>query len=306
MISDMATVPGPGAAPGPSAAAGARAGAAAVTAVILTKDESANIGRAVRSVSWCSQVIVVDSGSTDGTPEQAEALGATVLRDRWRGFPAQREWMLRHPAVDNDWIYFLDADEWVSPDLAAEMAGRIGERGVRAYRQRRRLVFLGRWIAHCGWYGGSWQVKLMDRRAASFAEAEAYGERATIDGRVGTLRFDVVDEDAKGLATWLRKHVDYAELEAERRRQAPGARAVLIALVTSRAARRQRPVVRTIAKEVLFPALPAKAFVKFFYMFVLRRGWRDGRTGLTFCFYHAWHEFTIGQLVRSHRRSGIR
>ncbi|MGF7234721.1 MAG: glycosyltransferase family 2 protein [Frankia sp.] len=299
MTSHTATIRGPRAHRGPLVEPRTRAGGVAVTAVILAKDESANIGRAISSVWWCSQVVVVDSGSTDGTPERAEALGATVLRERWRGFPAQREWMLRHPVVANDWIYFLDADEWIPPDLAAEIAERLGEPGVQAYRQRRRLVFMGRWIAHCGWYRGSWQVKLMDRRSASYADAETYGERATIDGRIGTLRFDVVDDDAKGLAAWLHKHIGYAELEAERRRNASGARSVMIALATSRAARRGRPVARTVAKEVVFPVLPAKAFVKFFYMFVLRGGWRDGRPGLAFCFFHAWHEFTVGQILRS-------
>src|SRR5262245_25449928 len=73
-----------------------------VTAIILARDERPNISRAVRSVRWCRQVLVVDSGSTDGTQDLARSAGASVVEERWRGFAAQREWAMRHPDVAHD------------------------------------------------------------------------------------------------------------------------------------------------------------------------------------------------------------
>ncbi|MBX6389785.1 MAG: glycosyltransferase family 2 protein, partial [Frankia sp.] len=292
-------------------------GSVPVSAIILARDEQVNIDRAVRSAGWCEQVVVVDSGSTDATRQIARAAGAEVWEQPWRGFAAQREWAMRAPGIRHDWVFFLDADEWVPVDLAAEIAARLGTEEAAGYTQRRRLVFLGRWIAHCGWYSNSWQARLLDRRRASFADAEEYGERASVDGPVRRLAADLVDEDGKGLADWLRKHVRYAELEAARRLAVAAAGAgdgpppgpLRGALAAARAAVRERarstrPLTRTLAKEVVLPLLPARPLAIFVYMYALRQGWRDGRAGLAFCLYHAWYALTVEQLVRSMRVAG--
>ena len=268
-----------------------------VTAIILARDEAVNITRAVRSVGWCRQVLVVDSGSADGTPDLARAAGATVLVEPWRGFSAQREWAMRHPAVAHDWVFFLDADEWVSTELAAEIASRLGNEGHVAYSLRYRLVFAGRWIAHCGWYANSWLARLLHRDHCAFDPATRYAERATVTGSMGRLSADLVHEDAKGIAAWLHKHVRYAELEARRRRDAPPVARRLPGLLRE-SRRSSRPLARTVAKDIVYPLVPAKPLLLFLYMYVLRAGWRDGASGLLFCLYHAWYELTVGVLQR--------
>jgi len=269
-------------------------GSVPATAITLARDERVNIERAIRSAGWCAQVVVVDSGSTDGTQALARAAGAAVWEEPWRGFAGQREWAMRASGIQHDWVFFLDADEWVSIDLAAEVAARLGTEDAAAYTQRRRLVFLGQWIAHCGWYTNSWQARLLDRRRSSFATADEYGERASIDGPVRRLAADLVDEDGKGLADWLHKHVRYAQLEARRQQatRTPPKRA-LWATLRGRATS-TRPLARTLAKEVVLPLVPAKPLAIFLYMYVLRRGWLDGRAGLTFCLYHASYWMTVG------------
>lgn len=267
----------------------------AVTAIILARDEAPNITRAVRSVGWCRQILVVDSGSTDGTPDLARAAGATVLAQPWRGFAAQREWAMRHPAVAHDWVFFVDADEWVSTELAAEISARLGTESHAAYSMRYRLVFADRWIAHCGWYGNSWLARLLHRERCFFDTSTRYAERASVNGTVGHLAADLVDEDAKGIAAWLRKHVRYAELEAGRRRDAPPLTRRLPQALRDRQGS-SRPLGRTVAKEIVFPLVPAKPMLLFIYMYVLRAGWRDGASGLLFCLYHAWYELTVGVL----------
>ena len=112
----------------------------------------------------------------------------------------------------------MDADEWVSPQLAAEIAAQLAAPACAAFTQRLRLVFQGTWIRHCGWYRGSWMVRLVDRRYTKF-DGSLVGERVCVDGPVRRLANDIVDEDRKGLAAWLHKHVRYAQLEAQRRGQ---------------------------------------------------------------------------------------
>jgi glycosyltransferase involved in cell wall biosynthesis len=268
-------------------------GSVAASAIVLTLNEAPNIGRCLASLTWAAQVVVVDAGSGDGTTAIAQAAGAQVVHQPWLGFSGQREFALRLPLLRHDWVYFVDADEWVSPQLAAEIAGCLRQPECAGFSQRRRLVFCGAWIRHCGWYRGSWLVRLFDRRRATF-DGSVIGERIRVCGPVRRLANDLVDEDRKGLAAWLHKHVRYAELEAARRgRPAPALRR-LAAVRADRHA--SRPLVRSVLKEVVFPAVPAKPAVLFLYMYLLRLGLLDGRAGLRFCLYHAWYEATVGTL----------
>jgi glycosyltransferase involved in cell wall biosynthesis len=271
-----------------------------VTGLVLTKDEGPNIVRCLASLAWCDQVVVIDSGSSDATVSLARATGALVVEQPWLGFAGQREFALRHPGVRNEWVYFVDADEWVSAALARETATAVEHPSADAYRQRFRLVFQGRWIAHCGWYENSWVVRLGRRGAMDFTAGGPVGERARVHGSVGMLRCDIVDEDLKGLAAWLRKHVSYAEAEALRRDAVESPVRERLRRWRRRE-RGERSAGRSLAKDVVLPGLPASPLWVFGYMYVLRGGWRDGHQGLVFCLLHAWFQLVVGELGRENR-----
>jgi glycosyltransferase involved in cell wall biosynthesis len=264
-----------------------------VSIVVLTLNEEPNIRRCLTSVAWADQVVVVDSGSADATVTIARSLGAEVVEQPWLGFSAQRDFALRLPLLRHDWVYFVDADEWVSPQLAAEIADRLRSPCAAAFAHRFRLVFLGTWIRHCGWYRGSWIVRLVDRRHTKF-DASLLGERPCVDGPVLRLVNDIVDQDLKGLAAWLHKHVRYAQLEAERRGQQAPLRRRVRAL--SAGAGHGRPLIRGLLKEVIFPAVPAKPVAIFVYMYLVRLGLLDGLAGLRFCVNHAWFQASVAAL----------
>jgi hypothetical protein len=270
-------------------------GSVPVSVVVLTRDEEVNIRRCLASVAWADQVVVVDSGSADDTMLIAGSLGAEVAEQPWLGFSGQREFALRLPSLRHDWVYFVDADEWISPQLAGEITGQLGEPRCAAFAQRFRLVFQGTWIRHCGWYGGSWIVRLVDRRYTKF-DGSLVGERVCVDGPIQRLRHDIVDEDHKGLASWLHKHVQYAQLEAERRGK-PASLAQRVHTLRSR--EDTRPMIRAVLKDVVFPSVPAKPAALFAYMYLVRLGLLDGPAGLRFCFYHAWFEVSVAALQAS-------
>jgi glycosyltransferase involved in cell wall biosynthesis len=267
-------------------------GTVPVSVVVLTLNEEPNIRRCLASVAWAEQVVVVDSGSTDSTVSLARAAGAEVVAQPWLGFSAQREHSLRLRLLRHDWVYFVDADEWVSPQLATEIATKLADPQCAGFAHRLRLMFMGTWIRHCGWYPGSWVVRLVDGRYTKY-DGSLVGERACVDGRVRRLDNDIVDEDRKGLAAWLHKHVRYAALRSE---QQSSADSLLQRLRTLRYGNNSRPLVRSILKELVYPALPAKPAALFLYMYIARLGFLDGVAGFRFCVYHAWYETCVASL----------
>jgi glycosyltransferase involved in cell wall biosynthesis len=266
-------------------------GSVPVTVVVLTRDEEVNIARCLASVGWADQAVVVDAESADKTVPLARSLGADVVEQPWLGFSGQREFALRLPEDRNDWIYFVDADEWVSPQLALEIAAVLVAPDRAAFAHRFRVVFLGSWIRHCGWYDGSWIVRLVDRQRTKF-DGSSVNERACVDGPVGRLANDIVDEDQKGLASWLHKHVRYAELE-RRQRGEPVPLRERIRRFRFRDRTDSRPLARVVLKDLVFPTLPARPLALFLYMYVVRLGLLDGRAGLRFCFFHAWYQAAV-------------
>ena len=169
-----------------------------------------------------------------------------------------------------------------------------GRARLRRFFQRLRLVFKDTWIGHCGWYGGSWVVRLVDHRHTKF-DGSLAGKRARVGGPVRRLVDDIVDEDRKGLAAWLHKHVRYAQLEAQRREQ-PVSLLKRLRRVRTRDYADTRPLIRIVLEDVIFPSLPAKPAALFIYMYVVRLGPLDGRAGLRFCFFHACYQSTVGAL----------
>jgi glycosyltransferase involved in cell wall biosynthesis len=270
-------------------------GSVPVSVVVLTRDEEVNIARCLDSVAWADQVIVLDSGSADDTVPIARSLGAQVVEQGWLGFSGQRELALRLPEIRHDWVYFVDADEWVSPQLATEIAACLPSTHYAAFSHRLRLIFMNTWMRHSGWYSGSRVVRLVDRRWTKY-DGNPVGERASVDGPVGVLANDIVDEDRKGLARWLHKHVRYAELELDKRGQ-PIALRERVRRFRHRDQGDTRPLARAVLKDLVFPSVPARPLSVFLYMYVFRLGLLDGRAGLRFCFFHAWYQAAVSALA---------
>jgi len=258
-----------------------------VTAIILTLNEELDIVRCIHSLGWCGQILVVDSGSTDATVQLAEAAGAQILTNAFEGYGIQREWALRHPSVRYEWTFFVDADEWVSEALASEIAEAIQRVDVDGFSMHHRLVFQRRWIRYAGWYRSGQLVRLVRRSRARW-DGEV-SEKLLVDGEIGKLINDLVDEDSKGLEAWLSRHNQYSSLKAKQRVHLRDER------IGERFARvigtRPRSTIpREFAKQLLAPSVPAPGLLRFVYMYFLRGGFLMGKTGLRFCLLHAMQE----------------
>ena len=123
-----------------------------ISVLIPVRNEKANIADCIDSVRWADEIIVVDSGSTDGTIELARGKGASVVQFNWDGkFPKKKNWALANVPWKNDWVLILDADERITPELATEIQQELKSPRADGYFINRRFIFLGQWIRHCGY-----------------------------------------------------------------------------------------------------------------------------------------------------------
>lgn len=221
-----------------------------VTATVITFNEAANIRAALESLSWADEIIVVDSQSTDGTPDLARQFTEKVIVRPWPGYSAQKNFAAGE--ATHDWIFSLDADERVTPDLAAEIAGVLREPRAAGYRVPRVTFHLGRWIRSTDWYP-DYQLRLYDRRRARWAGTYVH-ESVQADGAVSDLRGELLHYAYRDLAHHFQTMDRYTTLAA-RQMFEEGRRAGWVDLAVH----------------------PPAAFLR---NYVLRGGFRDGVPGL--------------------------
>ncbi len=182
-----------------------------ITVAIIAGNEESRIRDAVRSASWATEVLVLDSESSDGTVEAARRAGARVEVEPWRGYGAQKNRAAELAA--NDWVFSLDADERIDGELAAAMQSLPDRPPVPAFVVRRRNRFEGRPIRRWPW---SWDrtVRLYDRRLARFSERSVH-EALEVDGTTHELPGILEHFSYRGWDDLHERHVRYARLGAE-------------------------------------------------------------------------------------------
>ena len=236
-----------------------------ISATIIAFNEAENIRDACESVAWADEILLVDSESTDATREIAAECGARVIVNAWPGFAAQKQF-----AVDtarHDWIFSLDADERISPELLASLKilRDVDESHLAdGYRVARRAFYLGRWIRGGGWYP-DYQLRLFNRKRGSWGDRLIH-ESVTMNAGacVETLKGDLLHYSMQNTAHHQRMIEErYAPL---------GARQML------------RDGKRTTRLQISVAGPLA-----FLRSFVLKGGWRDGRAGFTIAKFAAHH-----------------
>ncbi len=179
-----------------------------LSVVIIARNEASVIARCLESVAWADEIIVLDSGSTDGTPDVARKLGAKVtIAADWPGFGAQKNRAL--DLATGDWVLSLDADEWLTPELRAEIEDTLRAHGnFAAYRLPRLSSYCGRFMRHAGWWPD--HVSRLFRRGAARFSTDLVHERLIVDGTVGTLRASLMHEAIVDLEDALDKMNAYS------------------------------------------------------------------------------------------------
>lgn len=247
-----------------------------VSLVVITRDAASEIGECLSSAPFCSDAVVVDSGSGDHTVETALRFGARVVAHPWLGFGPQKQFAVGEAV--NDWVLCLDADERLSPELRESIAALFGEGppSQAAYALARRNRFLGRWLAHGEGYP-DWTTRLFDRRRARWSR-DAVHEHVIVDGPSGRLVGDLLHVSGESLERYIDKQNRYTTIQADAL-HAAGTRSSSWAMAMS-------PLVR---------------FLRFY---VLRLGFLDGAAGFAHIAIGAFASFLKHAKLRALERSG--
>lgn len=221
-----------------------------LTVAIIALNAADKIGPCLASVDGLAdEVLVVDSGSADGTVELARSRGARVETREWLGFGRQKQHAVS--LARNDWVLCLDVDERVSEPLAASIRAALASPRYHAWRMARRNRFLGRWLAHGEGYP-DWTLRLFHRAHAGWSNDEVH-EAVLTTTEVGSLDGDLMHDSAEDITTYIAKQNRYTSLHAQALFK-QGVRASYWRLMSS----------------------PLARFVKFYFM---RLGFLDGGPG---------------------------
>ncbi|HJZ77188.1 MAG TPA: glycosyltransferase family 2 protein [Vicinamibacterales bacterium] len=233
-----------------------------VSVTVITRNEAAEIADALSSVAWADEIVVVDSQSTDHTVTIARRFTDRIVVRDWPGYIAQKNYAAS--LATHDWILSLDADERVTPGLAAEIRSRLAAAPPEAgFRIPRVTWHLGRWIRSTDWYPDH-QLRLYDRRSAEWSGRYVH-EAVTVRGAVGELHGELQHYAYRDIADHLETIDRYTTLAARQMHEA-GRRAGWIDLAVH----------------------PPLAFLR---NYVLRGGFRDGAIGFVISRMNAYYVF---------------
>jgi glycosyltransferase involved in cell wall biosynthesis len=270
-----------------------------LSVLIPTKNEEKNIRKCLESVAWADEICVVDSYSTDHTGEIARSLGAKVVAFSWDGKgPRKKNWALDHLPWKHPWVLVVDADEEITPPLRDEIAAVVNRPSVyAAFLVPYHYYFLGRLLHH-----GEplWKLILFQHHLTRFERMEVpevteydveLHEHPLADGLIGRLRSPMIHRDVENLHHHFARHNIYSDWEAllRTRYRDRSITGEIRPHLFGSAVERRRFLKR------LFLSLPGKSWIYFFYSYVLRGGFLDGRPGFIYnvlkAFY--WYQISI-------------
>lgn len=228
-----------------------------LSVTFIALNEAEKIGRAIQSVNWAEDVVVVDSGSTDDTCQIAQNLGARVIQNPWKGYGQQKNFA--QGMARFDWVLNLDADEEVSPELRSEIERALEEQKTnperpdkpKGYLIPRKTFYLGRWIQYGGWYP-NYLIRLADRRVSKWTEPHVH-EALQVKGRVATLSSPILHDAFSSIQDQVHTNLRFSKLGAQD-------------LISQ-------------GKTPSLGKLIFKPLGKFFETYFLKKGYRDGLPG---------------------------
>lgn len=267
-----------------------------VSVIVPTKDEERNIAICLDSLDWADEVVVFDSCSSDRTVAIATARGIRVVQRTFDNFATHKNWALDNIDLRNDWVFFVDADERGTPELAREIGATIARPDARN----------GYYVAGENWLWGkpmraiypNYNLRLI-RRGKGRYEDRIVHEHMVIDGAPGYLRNHLVHRDDKGIERWFDRHNAYSSMEAVEawRLLHGGERKTSLAAD----ALGRGPAARRALKQFAYRYLPCRPVWQFLYLYIAKRAFLDGRLGFRYCVLKMFYEYQVSLKIEELR-----
>lgn len=264
-----------------------------ISILILTKNEQQDLPGCLKSVAWSDDVHVYDSMSTDDTLAIAKQFGATVTQRPFDNWASHQNWGLKNVPFKHPWVFYIDADERMTPELVqAVQAAVASAKDEVAFRLQRRDFFLGTWLKHV--QTSSFYMRLF--RPEKMRYERLVNPISIADGPVGDVA-GYLDHFpfSKGMGQWVDRHNGYSRFEAQQiisNRQA-GEGFSWVKAFTAKDFHQRR-----YHQKELFYRLPFRPLVKFLLLYVVKRGFLDGRAGFTYAMLQSIYEYFIVLKVR--------
>lgn len=263
-----------------------------VAVIILTYNEEANLAQALDSiVGWANEIFILDSFSNDKTLEMTTSYGCYVVQNKFENYARQRNFALVNLPIRSEWVFFLDADEWLTDAIKQEISFHIDKAPEEnGFYLKRRFIWMGRWIKR-GYYP-TWTLRFF-RYGKGYCEDRAINEHLIVEGKTGKLQHDYMHEDRKSVSDWITKHNDYATreaLELFNTRSTEGYQEIEVTLFGSSVERKRW------LRYKIWNNLPPliRPFCYFFYRYILKGGFLDGREAFIYHFLQAlWFPLLI-------------
>ena len=269
------------------------------TVIILTKNEETDIERCIRSIEgWVKRIVIVDSGSTDRTVEIAERLGAEIVRhEPFVDYGRQFNWAIDNLRIKTTWVFRLDADEVITPELRKELEKELEHHAtddVSGFMMRYKVEFMGRYLMHGGFY--PFQKITIFKYGKGRFEERAMGEHIVLsEGRCVYLKNDAIHHTLKTLDLYINKHNWYATREVQDYFDVRSGRENALLDGQPEKAKKLR--------DGLYYRLPMflRARLFFWYRYYLRLGFLDGTPGYIFAFMQAyWYRTLVDAKLYEH------
>jgi glycosyltransferase involved in cell wall biosynthesis len=267
-----------------------------VSVIVAARNEERNLPRCLEALCDVGEVYVIDSQSTDTTPEIARCFGAKVVQFHYQGgWPKKRQWAMENLPLEFDWILLIDADEALTPELAEEIRRAVAKSDFNGYYISLRMHFLGKVLRHGD--ASFWKLPLFRRgkgryecrlrdQDSSMADMEIH-EHVVVDGPTSSLTNSLIHHNVESLSRYIQKHDEYSNWEARVLLQGEQNSVELELppkLFGTQAERR-----RWLKKKLY--ALPGSPILLFCYRYFLRLGFLDGIPGLIYCGFQAVQMF---------------
>jgi glycosyltransferase involved in cell wall biosynthesis len=267
-----------------------------ISILILTFNEEINIGECLDTLSWSNDIVVFDSLSNDATARIAVERGARVVQRPFDNWSSHQNWAVQTIEFRHPWVLYVDADERCPFELRDEVLARaLPNAPESAFRVRRKDFYMGKWLRHAQLYP-TWFVRLF--RPQRIRYERLVNPVALVDGPVGKLDAHLLHYPfSHGASHWIARHNNYSDFEARELFRLRSGVSVASARPFS-----PDPNERRRALKDLFFRLPARPLIKFMYYYIWRRGFLDGRPGLTYSTLQAIYEYMIDCKYRELRR----
>ncbi len=263
--------------------------------VILTLNEETALPGCLASLRSCDDIVVLDSGSSDRTAELSRAAGARVFTRPFDTFAGQRNYAQRSIAFRHPWVFHLDADERMTPELDAECLRAAARSDLDGFRVAPKMIFEGRWVPHCTDYP-AYQARFVRAPRFEFIQV-GHGQRESPAMVLENLRQGYLhDMSVYGKDAWLAKHRGYAKAEAKA--QVSGSEGGSWTRLFSPDALKRRRALKRLSFR-----LPFRPVLRFVYQYVLRLGFLDGAPGLRYCILLARYEGFISDEIKRMKES---